>query len=126
MKAIKVAAIKRRLAMLTPPSGDLPSLEWREAVKRLEGGVGESSAEIKLSIKRGHDGKLTLDVEEGGPTGYESCYLSNGPGDGHIEDLIEKGWRACAGTIGRYDSLFVPGESIQKVVTAFLFLESIK
>ena len=53
----------------------------------------------------------------GGPTGHESFLLKHTNGDAvNVGDLCREGWWACAGTQGRWDSLFVPPESMKRAV----------
>ena len=56
-------------------------------------------------------------LAEGGVTGYESM-----PVDG-VSERLNDGWCACAGTKGRWDTLFIPADSMQKIQN---WLEEIK
>jgi len=47
----------------------------------------------------------------GGVTGYESFLLE----DVDVQWMAEKGWRACAGTQNRWDSLYIPAEEMRRV-----------
>ena len=47
-------------------------------------------------------------VAEGGATGYESMRVEDVPN-------MKEGWGACAGTKNRWDKLFLPAESMQKI-----------
>jgi len=51
----------------------------------------------------------------GGPTGAES-FVVHGSGNADLDRLKEKGWWACAGTQDRWDSLFVPPESMKRAM----------
>lgn len=53
-------------------------------------------------------------IEEGGVTGYESFYLE----DALISDLCARGWSACAGTEGRWDSMFISGAEMRRALEA--------
>ena len=50
-------------------------------------------------------------VAEGGVTGFESFM---------VKDMnFSTGWYACAGTEGRWDTLFIPAEEMQKLEPIF-------
>ena len=57
-------------------------------------------------------GNPSLEEVEGGVTGYESFYI-----DQYIRwlDLMNFGWRACAGTPGSWDELWIPAESMRQI-----------
>lgn len=55
-------------------------------------------------------GKPVVTIADGGVTGAESVYF-----DDHFLYACEKGWWACAGTPGRWDSLFVPAKEMRVV-----------
>ncbi len=44
-----------------------------------------------------------------GVTGYESCQVDT------LESTVKGGWFACAGTKGRWDSLFIPENEMKKI-----------
>ncbi|SNQ60866.1 hypothetical protein [Candidatus Methanoperedens nitratireducens] len=46
----------------------------------------------------------------GGPTGYESFYID----EWCIENFPRSGWLACAGTIGKWDKLFIDAADMRK------------
>ena len=50
---------------------------------------------------------LWLSVVEGGVTGYESMR--------YTKKNMAKGWMACMGTEGRWDSLFIPADELAKI-----------
>lgn len=50
-----------------------------------------------------------IEVVVGGVTGYESMQIDN------LKDRINGGWSACAGTKGRWDTLFLPAESMLRI-----------
>lgn len=51
-----------------------------------------------------------VSITDGGVTGAESVYF-----DDYFLAAREKGWWACAGTPGRWDSLFVPAKEMRAV-----------
>jgi len=52
-----------------------------------------------------------LSIVKGGVTGYEGFYIKHG----NIPRMRIGGWCACMGTVGRWDRLMVPAESMGKV-----------
>ncbi len=48
-----------------------------------------------------------------GVTGYESFYIDTDLRN--VKRMCEKGWRACVGTKGSWDELFIPPEEMKKV-----------
>lgn len=50
-----------------------------------------------------------VEIAVGGSTGYESMKIDN------LKDRIDKGWTACSGTKGRWDTLFLPPESMLQI-----------
>ena len=50
-----------------------------------------------------------IKIVDGGVTGYESCQVDT------LERTTKGGWSACAGTKGRWDSLFIPEIEMQKI-----------
>ena len=57
--------------------------------------------------------KWYLHIADGGVTGYESISL---------DDLltVDKGWYACAGTKGRWDTLYIPQKWIEIIRKEYL------
>ena len=51
-----------------------------------------------------------------GVTGYESVYFD----DHFLDGCRAKGWLACAGSLNRYDSLFVPAKEMRLVFERLL------
>jgi hypothetical protein len=52
----------------------------------------------------------------GGPTGYESFYVTfKGEVDQHLDKMFDIGWHACFGTKGRYDELVIEGAEMRRV-----------
>lgn len=66
---------------------------------------------IDVSLIKRNDAVYLL----GGPTGHES-FVVRGAGDADLERLKIKGWYACKGTIGQWDSLYVPPVSMQRAL----------
>lgn len=60
---------------------------------------------------RFRDNLPVVAIADGGVTGYESVYLD----DYFLDATRARGWWACAGTPGRYDSLFVPAKEMRAV-----------
>jgi len=56
-------------------------------------------------------GEWWICIIEGGVTGYESMRVSNVTDERHQTG----GWSACTGTMGRWDALFLPATSMQKI-----------
>jgi len=50
-----------------------------------------------------------IQIGRGGVTGYESMRSE------HVKEMLEGGWSACAGTKGRWDTLFIPPESMKRI-----------
>jgi len=48
-------------------------------------------------------------IIKGGVTGYESMSVE------HVPERLTHGWSVCVGTKGRWDTLFLPAESMQKI-----------
>jgi hypothetical protein len=59
---------------------------------------------------RYRDNVPMISITEGGVTGHESVYF-----DERFYATREKGWWACVGTPGRYDSLFVPAKEMRSL-----------
>jgi hypothetical protein len=80
---------------------------------------GQTVVEVQLVVEMEPAPRISarpiLKVLEGGVTGYESMYLESP----NVEEVLAHGWNACAGTVGRWDALFIPPESIQRVLLAF-------
>jgi hypothetical protein len=74
----------------------------------------KSISPVKLVCKFG-EGKAVVKVEEGGVTGYESCYFT----PDFKNWTLTKGWWACAGTPGRYDGLFIPAKEMRVALERF-------
>jgi len=78
---------------------------------------------IRTSCITGKEEEVELDyvIEDGGvskvfrilngPTGYESFCVEDGKKFG----ITERGWNACVGTKGVWDSLFISPEEMRKV-----------
>jgi hypothetical protein len=60
------------------------------------------------------DGQV-LKVVDGGITGYESFIIT----EAVVMKICEKGWWACMGTPGSWDSLYFPAEEMRRVFDAF-------
>lgn len=58
---------------------------------------------------------LAITIVEGGVTGHESVYTD----DFFIDRVLVSGWSACAGTPGRYNSLFIPAREMRVVFEQF-------
>ncbi len=72
----------------------------------------ESEKDVKIEVTKVYHESLEswwYAIVRGGVTGYESV---------RCDKIIDrdKGWWACAGTKGRWDSLFVPLESLRIIV----------
>ena len=52
---------------------------------------------------------------ENGPTGYESFVVELVKPEG-MQRMIDHGWWACAGTPGRWDSLYISGLQMKKML----------
>jgi hypothetical protein len=63
--------------------------------------------ELQYLAKVGALYKLWFEIEPG-VTGYESFEIS----PESFEQISREGWRACAGTEKRWDSLFIPAEQM--------------
>lgn len=50
-------------------------------------------------------------LKKGGVTGYESIEISK------IPERLDEGWLACMGTSKLWDELFLPGDSMQEILT---------
>lgn len=48
----------------------------------------------------------------GGPTGYESFSVQ----EDVFSRMMRHGWMACAGTEGRWDSLFIPADEMRRTI----------
>ena len=57
---------------------------------------------------------VILEITEGGITGYEGIYIHDMPED-RMEAMMDKGWAACLGTKGRYDTLDIDGSGLKLV-----------
>ena len=68
---------------------------------------------VKVKLRKVyHAGFLNswwIEIISGGVTGYESMKTKN------VKDRLEKGWHGCAGTKNRWDTLFLPPKSMQKI-----------
>ena len=56
-----------------------------------------------------YPGEWWVWIIKGGVTGYESMRVDS------VREFTFGGWSACAGTKGRWDALFLPAESMQKI-----------
>ena len=50
-----------------------------------------------------------IEILSGAVTGYESMEVRN------LKGRTKDGWSACAGTKGRWDTLFLPPQSMQRI-----------
>ena len=57
---------------------------------------------------------------EGGPTGYESFYVT----DNTVDMFIRGGWLACLGTQNRWDRLYITGEAMKLAFEQLGILEA--
>ncbi len=70
------------------------------------------NVELEYEINEQDDHRLIFNLI-GGPTGYEDFYID---GDlSNLKSMSERGWRACVGTKGVYDTLRIPAEEMKKV-----------
>ena len=70
----------------------------------------EQQSIVVLTVEcRYRNNEPTVAITDGGVTGYESVYFD----DYFLDQTRAKGWWACAGTPGRYDSLFIPAKEMR-------------
>jgi|LGOV01.1.fsa_nt_gb hypothetical protein len=55
---------------------------------------------------------------EDGPTGYESFSITSKYTN--LDRIIKNGWYACAGTPNSWDTLYVPGAELKKILAPYL------
>ncbi len=70
--------------------------------------------EVDITLDKHWHSRLNswwMEIVEGGVTGYES--ISFKALKEHIED--NRGWLACAGTKGRWDTLLISAEELKKL-----------
>jgi len=107
------AQMKRGYCFLPEPDNTKPIKGIRTSCVTGE----EREVDLRYEIKpcpyaNQHDTRFVFHLD-GGPTGYESFTI-----DEYIADVtcgIRRGWTACAGTKGRWDKLFIPGEEMRRV-----------
>lgn len=76
-------------------------------------------SEKEVDLLLGLDENKSLVIHEGGITGYESIPSSYLIAT-EIAKMINKGWYACAGTAGRWDQLFIPGDQMRIILNELL------
>jgi hypothetical protein len=71
----------------------------------------ESEVEVIVRIEdhRSEHGGVIFRIVEGGVTGWESFFVT----DRNLRATCLDGWNACAGTRGRWDSLFIPPDQMR-------------
>lgn len=90
----------------------IPAVAERFCVKgeRTHCVTGEKRAvRCLLEIQTGPHGIDALAIVEGGPTGHEGFYMTKRT----LNIMGGHGWWACAGTKGRWDSLFIDAENMK-------------
>lgn len=65
--------------------------------------------------KSDYSGEYVISVKEGNVTGHESCYADYR----FVTSAKLHGWNACAGTPGRWDSLFIPPDEMRNALAKF-------
>lgn len=115
MAKVKVTGQLKRLSSISAPA-NLSASEYNDYCVRVTKDTITENVSIELGLDPAYADKPPVLHVYGGPTGYESVYLDAETG----AKFMSEGWVACAGIVGRWDSLFVPAEAIIKVLSVAL------
>ncbi len=90
-------------------------LSWYRGVDvlaELTNCMTDNKVKMTVHVKRQYHKDLQswwIYISSGGVTGYESMREKD------VKTMNMDGWCACGGTKGKYDKLFLPGESMRKI-----------